>query len=151
MNTCIKCGNKRNGKDPYCSDCRRVMYQATLTAKPTCSKCGLRPHGSNSVWCNPCRNEYQKGLRKRNPGRWYRGLNDFQKKKRDARQVIYGMIKLGLMARLPCEICGNIKSEGHHHRGYEGKNALDVQWLCKKHHVQADIKMGLNKGRPRLK
>lgn len=34
----------------------------------------------------------------------------------------------------PCQVCGDIKSQAHHWKGYEPQNWLDVQWLCKRHH-----------------
>jgi len=48
-----------------------------------------------------------------------------------ARYTLRNAIKLGKMERLPCERCGDQKSEGHHH---DYSKPLDVHWLCKKHH-----------------
>jgi hypothetical protein len=149
MNTCIKCAAERFGKDLYCSDCRRELFHASLAKKPTCSKCGKNPHASNSAWCNPCKNIYQRALKKKNPGRWYRELTPIQKRKRQVRMLIYGMIKLGIMSRKPCESCGEMKVEAHHHKGYGGPNAMDIQWLCKRCHVAADTKLNLTGGRKR--
>lgn len=40
-------------------------------------------------------------------------------------------IKKGKLIRKPCEICGDIKSDGHH----EVYSTYDkVRWLCRKHH-----------------
>jgi hypothetical protein len=36
--------------------------------------------------------------------------------------------------RKPCQNCGKKKSEAHHHKGYQKKHWLDVQWLCRKCH-----------------
>jgi len=137
------------GKGSYCGDCNRKSSQESLARNPMCSKCGVNPHATKTPWCLSCRNEYQKILRKKNPGRWYRAITPLQKRKRDSRIVIYGLIKLGIMERKPCGICGNVKSEGHHHKGYEGANAIDVIWLCKRHHFEADQKLNLTGGRPR--
>jgi hypothetical protein len=40
-------------------------------------------------------------------------------------------IKNGTLKRLPCEICGETKSEAHHEDYYK---PLEVKWLCKRHH-----------------
>lgn len=39
-----------------------------------------------------------------------------------------------------CENCGrsDARLEGHHHKGYEPPNDLDVQWLCRPCHRKAD-------------
>jgi hypothetical protein len=39
----------------------------------------------------------------------------------------------------PCEVCGEVKVEAHHHLGYS--HPYTVQWLCKKHHEEADTKL----------
>jgi hypothetical protein len=42
--------------------------------------------------------------------------------------------------------CKIEKIEAHHHKGYEPENWLDVQWLCKKHHEEAEKLMPKAKG-----
>lgn len=56
--------------------------------------------------------------------------------KRSARTKVYRAVKAGKLERLPCEVCGDPKSEAHHHHGYE--SALDVQWLCRLHHNEVE-------------
>jgi len=38
--------------------------------------------------------------------------------------------------------CTTAKIEGHHHLGYEPEHWMDVIWLCKKHHEEAEKLMG---------
>lgn len=42
--------------------------------------------------------------------------------------IIQGKIK-----RLPCEVCGTDKTEGHH---TDYSRPFDVKWLCKNHHEE---------------
>lgn len=36
------------------------------------------------------------------------------------------------MKRLPCEVCGNVKSEAHHD---DYSKPYDVRFLCREHHI----------------
>lgn len=45
-------------------------------------------------------------------------------------------LESGKLQRKPCEVCGELKVDGHHHWGYVGENALRVMWLCRKHHME---------------
>ena len=55
------------------------------------------------------------------------------KKERNAASKLRYAIKIGLIDRLPCAICGNEKSEGHHP---DYRLPLTVIFLCKKHHSE---------------
>jgi len=46
---------------------------------------------------------------------------------------MYSMRKKGRLKVKPCEVCGELKVEGHH-MNYSKPNI--VTWLCKKHHVE---------------
>lgn len=43
-------------------------------------------------------------------------------------------LRTGKLTKQPCEACGTAITQAHHHRGYSDEYALDVKWLCKKHH-----------------
>jgi hypothetical protein len=49
------------------------------------------------------------------------------------RNRIHHALKRGRLVKSPC-ICGNREVEAHHHKGYDLEHALDVVWLCKRHH-----------------
>lgn len=53
--------------------------------------------------------------------------------KRNARVQLRRAVKRGLIPRLPCILCGNSQSEGHHH---DYSKPFDVVWLCRPHHRQ---------------
>lgn len=55
-----------------------------------------------------------------------------------ARAKLLRAVKLGLISRMPCSVCGGVDSEGHHE---DHSKPLEVIWLCKKHHAEADNKL----------
>ena len=57
--------------------------------------------------------------RKKNPEKW------------KARQTLRNAIYRKKIIRQPCEVCGDIKSQGHHE---DYSKPLEVVWLCQKHH-----------------
>ncbi len=66
--------------------------------------------------------EKEKIIRKRNKGE-YRARDRFK----------YA-VESGKIKRLPCEVCGDVKSHGHH---IDYSQPLNVRWLCHKHHKEA--------------
>lgn len=55
------------------------------------------------------------------------------KHKRSAHSKVRNAILSGVLIKLDCEICGNVKSEAHHS---DYSKPLKVKWLCKKHHAE---------------
>ena len=53
-----------------------------------------------------------------------------------AHSAVKTAIKNGTLTRQPCRACGNPKTEAHHE---DYSKPLDVVWLCRVHHRQADI------------
>lgn len=58
--------------------------------------------------------------------------------KRNAHRKLSYEIKIGRVIRMPCEICGNKKSHGHHE---DYSKPLDVIWLCSIHHGERHRKV----------
>jgi len=61
--------------------------------------------------------------------------------KAHAHAMVYQALKRGKLVRPPhCQHpgCDTPTVEGHHHRGYEREHWLDVVWLCRRHHEEAD-------------
>jgi len=54
------------------------------------------------------------------------------KEKNRSRSKMRDAIKSGKLVRLPCEVCGDINSQGHH---TDYSKPLDVKWLCRTHHM----------------
>jgi hypothetical protein len=87
-------------------------------------------------WCKLCRRAKRVGLRPVQHNRTRR--RDLVKEK--ARAVYYHAIRTGKLVRpQSCEKCWSTgkKIHGHHYKGYQKENALEVQWLCPPCHVTA--------------
>ena len=52
---------------------------------------------------------------------------------RFARNAVNNALRAGTLVRKPCEVCGAVKSEGHHD---DYSKPLEVRWLCRLHHTQ---------------
>lgn len=52
--------------------------------------------------------------------------------KRNARLIVFRAVKSGKIKKLPCQVCGESRVEGHHP---DYSKPLSVKWLCKKHHI----------------
>lgn len=61
----------------------------------------------------------------------------YNKAKNKIRNLTRAAVKRGDLIKLPCEVCGNIKSEAHH---LDYSNHLDIKWLCRFHHMEAHRK-----------
>jgi len=57
------------------------------------------------------------------------------KPKHNARVRLQRLVKAGIIKKLPCERCGNEKSQGHHP---DYSKPLEVVWLCQSHHYDID-------------
>lgn len=64
-------------------------------------------------------------------------INEYQRRRRSrnrkdiTRSRTQRAVKRGTITKLPCEVCGNTKSEAHH---TDYNDAFSVRWLCFKHH-----------------
>jgi len=54
-----------------------------------------------------------------------------------AHRIVFAEKRAGRIKQKPCKICKSPKSESHHE---DYSKPLDIVWLCKKHHMEADIK-----------
>lgn len=51
-----------------------------------------------------------------------------------ARRLAWNAIQRGILVRLPCEVCGDLRGIHAHHEDYS--RPLDVRWLCQLHHLR---------------
>jgi len=55
-----------------------------------------------------------------------------------ANRLVNNLIRDGKINRLPCEVCGDLKSQAHHP---DYRRPLFVKWLCFKHHRELHKKL----------
>ena len=55
-----------------------------------------------------------------------------------ARSKFHYYLRKGTIKRLPCEVCGEVKTEGHHQ---DYTKPLEVKWLCMYHHKLIEGKL----------
>jgi hypothetical protein len=94
-----------------------------------------QPGGEYLIWCI---GEYGKStlvwLRKNRARRKY--INKWRKNNpRIVKYRIYvrKLILAGTLVKQPCEVCGNVMTDGHHD---DYAKPEKVRWLCRKHHRQ---------------
>lgn len=122
--------------------------------KRSASKDGL------SAKCKDCQRAYDKA-RLKDPKRM-KARRDYQKTKsgklahqkackrwveknqikRAAHIMVGNAIRSGKIVKMPCEICGDTRSHGHHD---DYAKPLDVRWLCDLHHNDWHLKNGEGK------
>jgi len=115
------------------------------TTKVTCINCSLEFQARDSdlrigggLFCSKaCKNSGE-----HNPNYRAGGMTKYEYKVRAkaknpirfaAMQAVQTAVRKGLLIRQPCSVCGNVKSEGHHH---DYGKPLEVEWLCKLHHLE---------------
>jgi hypothetical protein len=54
-----------------------------------------------------------------------------------ARAAVQVAVANGRMQKQPCAVCGSEEDVQAHHDDYTRK--LDVRWLCRRHHAEADV------------
>lgn len=109
----------------------------------SCSRCD-EPRRKSGRYCLKCHNQHCREWRKTHP------LTPEQRKRDIARSMSRMYVKRGLIARLPCQLCGDPAAQ-RHHPDYD--RPLLIVWLCKNHHraVHADPKLAKLAARLALK
>jgi len=90
----------------------------------------------NSRIDNPQRREYRKNhakyMRDNFPEKVKEYHKKYDKKKKYSTTLVHRAVQKDKIKKLPCEVCGDLKSEGHH-ENYD--KPLQVKWLCRTHHM----------------
>lgn len=120
----------------HCATCRKELPDLELT----CYNKYTRVDGTTgkSFHCNSCREFHIGPWNKSIEGKKYRSFrsslqNKLYPEKHLARTKFNYHLKVGNVKRKPCEVCGNLKVQGHHEN--YGR-FLDIIWLCSMHHAE---------------
>lgn len=126
MKRCFKCQQEKppeqfyrhpqmaDGRLNKCKECARADVSSNYGAKrPQYS--AYEQHRQADPQRRTRKQAYLRAHNKRNP------------QKAKARRALGYAVSTGKVARLPCEVCGNPKSQGHHD---DYSKPLDVRWLC---------------------
>jgi hypothetical protein len=142
---CRKCNLNRISAT--CARNRELRGQKPLGSgrKDECCRCGALKEDVNVGYCFECKRitERERRLKyKESPdfvvnerikvNTKYRDNVDFRLKKL-VRASTNRAIRLGLLIKVPCEICGVEKVDAHHD---DYSKPWDVRWLCRLHHAE---------------
>ncbi len=141
MRACCSCGTLFNetGKGYRCPPCRKDYDRAWRIRRRAEGK-----PSSGAKMPREYHREYEKGYGARPEVKALRcekartsRNNPLERFKHVARWKLNRAVASGRIVRLPCQICGAAKSQGHHH---DYTLPLDVIWLCPVHHTAEHAK-----------
>lgn len=75
-------------------------------------------------------------VRNRANAAWKARHREVSRPKNAARERVRRAVLSGQLVKQPCP-CGEVQVQAHHPNGYDGAAALDVVWLCSRHHAEA--------------
>lgn len=115
-------------KKKPCRDCGRVLILRKFDTDN-------RSKDGRTNKCKVCRREYMNAYR-RLKGRPNQTGYTIAWRKRNPeraklRSIVAYAIRLGILVRQPCEVCGAEKVHAHHD---DYSKPLEVRWLCRDHH-----------------
>lgn len=136
MKKCFKCKQSKSISDFYS---HKQMRDGLLGKCKECTKSDSR----NRYYSQTEKIIEYEIRRSKQPERRLKRM-EYQRKRRlkypeknKARNLISNGLRSGKISKLPCEVCGELKSQAHH---LDYSKPYDVIWLCRKHHMEAENK-----------
>jgi len=120
------------GYRSYCKRCHNVHYNYNISKK----KLNIYRHRYVHIKKKVAVVKYSEFM-KNHPEykeKWIKYAKNYSLRypqKRKCHTIVNNMITLGKFKRLPCIICGKVKSEAHHE---DYSKPLEVIWYCRQHH-----------------
>ena len=133
LKTCFKCGEEKPLNKFYRHP---MMGDGRLNKCKICTKKDAKRNRRKRI---DYYREYDRQRYRDNPERKAQTLARYQEKAanspamRRASYLVSNAIRDGRLKRMPCEVCGEPKSEAHHP---DYLKPFDVMWLCRAHHIQ---------------
>lgn len=147
--TCCKCGGiKENPKQGYCLACHRqndndwrLKTERTKKHQTGLCPCGNERAPYSPSYCTVCANANSKKLRKftektKAKRKLRRETDPIYALKVNVRYFTNAAMKIGVLVKQPCEVCGEQVVDAHHD---DYAKPLDVRWLCRTHHNEHHI------------
>lgn len=129
---CFKCNKLKPLSDFYKHP---QMPDGTVNKCKECSKKDTRDHRLNPKYREKVlrydKERFKKPERKKLVAEYQRKRRSKHPEKERARRLIGYRLRRGILKPLPCEICGNKKTEAHHD---DYSKPLEIRWLCFKCH-----------------
>lgn len=118
---------------------RRLRYQRNRERELAAQKKRIQANREKRrAWENQHRKTHR--ARYQEQRKKYAREHPERRQQEKAHAAVGRAIRRGILRRPPCEVCGDPRSEGHHHLGYEKEHWLHVRWLCSEHHKAAHAK-----------
>lgn len=131
-----RCKRTSDGVQAYCKECRSFIAKEQRAKRSLAQV--LRDKERELVYRIENKSARKLAIRNckiKNPERYAKYNAEYRKiapHKAQARNLIALLLKEEKLSRGPCQICGEVKTEGHH-SDYNYPDS--VMWLCKDHHA----------------
>ena len=127
---CAKCGEPKPHAEFYASS---TASDGLLGKCKTCHRQDVKAryyemHEERAAYE---RKRFKDPRRRAAMARYLKARRARSPEKTRARNAVSNALRDGRLARLPCQHCGNPRSQAHHH---DYSKPLDVEWLCFKCH-----------------
>ena len=117
----------KSGRRPECRTCRREYMRANADKTYEAMK---KWYGKNPEYQREwAKSPKAKEIIRQSRMRTYEKFKD----KERARWMVKNAIRSGHLTKLPCQFCGETKSEAHHD---DYAKPLDVIWVCRRCHIE---------------
>lgn len=132
MKTCTRCGQEKPSEEFYQQKRYTKERESYYRVKGECKTCSIE---LSSAWQlrNPeSRAKIQRRYASTSHGkeavrRSYASQSERHPERIKARGKLSNAIRRGKIQKQPCQVCGNLRVEAHHH---DYSKPLDVVWLC---------------------